>query len=129
MNILKILRTQDCVYWGPESVDRKGRNVFPEPVDCKCRWVDDNQLFMQKDGTQGMSRAFVDLDLVPAIDGVLRKGKIADLPDSVKPAANGGIWNPFKIPGSWKVRGTPRVPKVRAKDDDDPNKTLMRAVL
>jgi len=131
VNILKRLRVQDAVYWAPGGVDAKGRSVYAEPVAIKCRWIDKAELFIMPDGSQGVSKSFVDMDRLPKLDGVLARGKLKDLPASVlsSTAGNNGLPNPLKWKEAWKIRATPRVPGFRVKDDTDPNKTLLRAIL
>lgn len=123
VNVLKRLRTQDAVYWAPlgKGTDT-GQEEYADPVDIKCRWADDWETVVMIGGSEGNINAVVDCDRVLEKDGLLRKGTVDDLDEAT-------LADPFATAGTWKIRRFARVPKVRAKDDTDPDKTLMRAFL
>lgn len=123
MNILRRLRTQDAIYWAPLGISADtGQETYAAPAAIKCRWADTVELVTFRDGTQGASTAIVDCDRVPEEGGVLRKGRLSEMSVALTAA-------PFALPGSWKIQSVHRVPKVRAKADDNPDKTLLRAIL
>lgn len=122
MNILKVLRTQKATYWPPARTDPgTGRTAYGPAVNIKCRWTDCAELVTFRDGNTGATNSFVDCDRVVEEDGVLRKGWAAT------PYA--ADLDPLSLDGSWKIRKVDRVPQVRGKNDTNPNKTLIRAVL
>jgi hypothetical protein len=59
------LLTQTATYWGWSGGDGYGSRTFLAPVQIDCHWEDAQELFIDKDGRQVVSRAkvFVDRDL------------------------------------------------------------------
>lgn len=70
---------QRCVYWGNPVEDGYGSKIFDAPIELPCRWEDMQQVIVETDGTQSLSRAvvFVDVDLDE--DGLLWLGTLNDL--------------------------------------------------
>lgn len=129
IRLIRSMRTQTAVYWAPFRVDEFGKQEYAAPAQMKCRWVDKAEFFNTKDGSQAVSSAFVYCDRIVKIDGVLWLGKLSDVPAEAKPAANGGLWKPLKVDDAWIIRQFNRTPILRATNNTDPDRTVMKAVL
>jgi hypothetical protein len=102
-NLLK----QRAVYWTPLGQDpQTGVMQFDEAIEVKCRWVDDNQLFINANGEEAVSKCLVMVDRDMEIGGVLWLGNLVDLEDQDEPMENEGA----NIIQGWK-----KVPDVAAK--------------
>jgi len=83
------------VYWAPLQddegnpiTDPQGDQLYDDPVDLPCRWEDSVELFVTKTGTQitSKSKIYVGVDLKE--DGIVHKGKKADVLDLDDPLQN-----------------------------------------
>ena len=70
---------QRCVYWGNPIEDGYGSKTYDPPIEIACRWEDMQQIIVEADGSQSLSRAvvFVSIDLDE--DGLLWLGTLNDL--------------------------------------------------
>lgn len=105
MNIKRKLR-QFAVYWAPAEADETGRQGYAGPVEIKCRWEDVQQLQEEANaGDNWVSKSTVYVDRELQLQGVLWKGKLADLPTPAEPFAN---------PGAEEIKKRSSLPDARA---------------
>jgi hypothetical protein len=106
-NLLKRVCKQDCVYWAPSAVGTDGQvTEYEDPVDLKCRWEDVQEVYIDKDGNEKVSRSrvFVLQDVKPL--GVLWLGTIEQLTTTD---------DPFVNEGAYEIRQFDKTPDFKAK--------------
>jgi len=111
MSILKKARAQTCVYWGKPintGIDTK----FPLPVECKCRWDDDQVLVRTDKNEEYLSDATVLLDKITVIGGFLWLGTLTELQSRF----GTGIDDPINIPGAKEIKHTETMPMLGIKN-------------
>jgi hypothetical protein len=101
------LLVQRAVYWPPTGEDPEtGAAGYGEPVEIRCRWVDQNTLFTKPNTELGVSRCQVMVDRDLEIGGVLNLGTLEDVTD---------LDEPLKNPGANIIQGWTKIPDDRAK--------------
>lgn len=76
----KRLLKQYAVYWPPVGTDDFGSITYGPAVEVRCRWEEVNELYINKNGAQAVSKSKVYVDRLLELDGMLWKGEKADLP-------------------------------------------------
>jgi hypothetical protein len=110
LDILDSARNQDAVYWPPAGTDRQGQVKYGPPVGLRVWWADTNELIVDKNGQQRVSRSKVlgpdqpaDVDF--KVDGILKLGTVASL---------GGVdlTKPRAIPDAFVIYKADKTPTV-----------------
>ena len=96
---------QTVVYWGNPQPDGYGGYVFDAAVEISARWQDKQQLFVDRQGNEAVSRAVVYVDRDVDIGGYLYLGTLDDL-DSVQEA------DPYDVSGAWPIRAFAKTPDI-----------------
>jgi hypothetical protein len=99
------MRKEHCVYWEHDGDDPSGQPTFKDPVECKCRWQQQNVEFVDKDGRTAVSKAVVYMDREVKLGSRLWYGKLEDVDSESNPNLN---------EGAYEVRGQGRMPNLRA---------------
>jgi len=91
-NILLKNLNQTATYWANPVKDGYGGNTFTAPTTIDCRWSDTQELFIDAQGEEKLSRALVHVgqDLVP--------GEFLYLGTSTEA-------NPKDVDGAWEIKG------------------------
>ena len=69
---------QRCIFWAITGFDQYGQPTYDEPVDIDCRWEDEIQEYIDKDGNQKLSKSVVYVDRNMEVGGVLLLGSLDD---------------------------------------------------
>jgi len=90
MEIVNDMRQQTCVYWRTTGRDSGGNLTYDTPRELRVRWLDTNEVFIDRNGAQKVSKSkvFVGEDLKP--DDVLRYGLLTEVTKPTKPLLNPG---------------------------------------
>jgi hypothetical protein len=122
MSILVRMLRQDCVYWAPSGFDDFGQPIYAPPVHLKCRWEDDSQAFMNREGVMELSKAVVYVAAVSDTEEVEEEGilwlaitptKLNNAPpplDQINPSLK-----PFDNVGAAEVRRFAKLPDLKAR--------------
>lgn len=106
MRILDTMRQQKAVYWEPSGTDDYGNPKYSDPIELKVRWEDTAAEYLDKGGETAVSRSKIMMkDEHLKLDGILWKGKLADLIDDVNPYAN---------PGASEINQLSEIPTLKA---------------
>jgi len=104
---------QDAVYWPSPTPDGYGRSTFGTPVDIKVFWVWEQEMFLDIDGDEILSKAvvYIDRDLTRGNDGwgFLWLGKTTD---------SGYNADPTSLVDAGKIRSFVKHPDIRARHFD-----------
>lgn len=76
----KLLQT--AVYWGNPVNNGYGGFNYDDPIEIKCRWEESNQVVVEMNGEQVISRAIVYTDTDLQENGVLFLGDMEDIIES-----------------------------------------------
>lgn len=116
MTVFAQMMEQDATYWPPGQNDGFGTLSFANitPVQIKCRWQQDNQLYRDAQGVERVSDGVVYTSILVEEQGWLAEG-IA--------AAGATGTDPRDIMGSQEVRRVYASPSLQA------DETLYKAVL
>ena len=104
MSVIRKMRRQAAVYWAPLGLDAYGRPGLALPVQLSCRWDDVMEEYLDKDGNTQISNAIVYPEIAPLLGGVLWKGLLSQLTDTV---------NPFNNLGAWVINKVQQIPNFR----------------
>lgn len=113
MDLLDDMRKQYAVYWAPIGVNDYNHTVFGVAAELRVRWDDVQVAFVDKKGGARTSRSVVYVDRTLELDGVLWKGRLADVPDQ---------YDPFRNPDAWEIQQFNEVVTI---DNDDTLRTAM----
>lgn len=123
MQLLKKIRKQKVVYWGP-PVNTGDQMKFPYPVECKCRWDDKTGVIQLRKGGEYISGATVLMDRIVVEDGYLLLGTLADML-----AKYADCVDPREIGGALIIKRTETLPLLGAKNLTNINKVAHWAYL
>lgn len=73
MNLLSFYK-QSATYWAPGAPDGFGGKSFSAPVTIKCRWTFKEDMIINDQGDEILSRGFLYSDTVIALGGYLYLG-------------------------------------------------------
>lgn len=98
---------QAAVYWGNPSSDGYGGRTFDDPVEINVRWSDRQEMFVDTQAREQVSRAvvYVATDLV--IGGYLYLGALADLSSAEE-------GDPLSISTAYEIRSISKTPDIGA---------------
>lgn len=74
---------QTALYWGNPTPDGFGGYTFDTPIEIKCRWENQQELFINVDGEEQHSEAVVYVDRALGVEGFLMLGDFNDLSSSL----------------------------------------------
>lgn len=103
---LRRMLKQDAVYWAYLGSDEFGQAVLADPIQIKCRWIDQESMFTGADGSQLLSVAKIYPDRMLTLEGFLMKGTLLDLDSDQEPAY--GI-------SAFPIRAVEEHPDLKAK--------------
>lgn len=86
-----------AVYWEPLPPDSSGQRTFATGVELPCRWINDSVTFLDRQGNQAASKAYIYFKQVLFELGFVYRGTLAGLTDIQKV-------NPIKVKGAWEIR-------------------------
>lgn len=104
MKIKKFLK-QKAVYWGTPVPNGFGGFTYAEPVEISVRWTEKQELFLNYNGEQVLSRAKLMLDQDVVVRGMLALTTLVELSSSQAPGDN----------AAYEIRAFQKMPDVRAK--------------
>ena len=104
MKIKKFLK-QKAVYWGAPVPNGFGGFSYADPIEIAVRWTDKQELFLNYNGEQVLSRAKLMLDQDVEVRGMIALITLAALDTGQLPEDNGGL----------EIRSFQKMPDVRAK--------------
>jgi len=110
MQILKKVRKFPCVYWGP-AVNTGKELVYPLPVQCKCRWEDEQEVIQLQNGGEYISKSLVLMDRLVDVDGYLFYGSLDDMK-----AKYGNCVDPREIVEARIIQKVLTIPTLKAKN-------------
>jgi hypothetical protein len=101
---------QTAVYWGNPVNNGYGGFTYDEPVEIDCRWEDRNEIFVDANGDETVSKSVVivlqDMDL----EGRLFLGTLDSIYDSLESSA--ATIDPTTIAGAHFIRRFDRIPRL-----------------
>lgn len=110
MQILKKVRKFPCVYWGP-PVNTGKELKYPLPVECKCRWEEEQEVIQLQNGGEYTSKTNVLMDRLVVVDGYLFYGSLADMR-----AQYGNCVDPREIVEARIIQKVLTIPTLKAKN-------------
>ncbi|MCK4858882.1 MAG: hypothetical protein KAT58_12990 [candidate division Zixibacteria bacterium] len=98
---------QTAVYWGNPQSDGYGGRTFDDAVELDVRWQDRQELFVDAQGREQISRAvaYVATDL--DIGGYLYLGELADLSSAEE-------GDPLSVSTAYEIRAISKTPDIGA---------------
>ena len=105
---------QTAVHWPTPTKDGFGKLTYGTAVEISVRWEEKNELFLNQEGKQQVSRAIVYVDRDMVIDEYLYLGELTDLSTQEKSNPNLEVYA-YSIKGfkkSVSINGTEYVRKV-----------------
>lgn len=96
----------DIVYWGTPSPDGFGGATFADYVDLKGRWEDRNDLFIDTEGKESMTKAVVYVTQDMDLGGWLFKGLTTDISSADQDA-------PQDVDNAYEIRGFKKVSNMK----------------
>ena len=104
MKIKKFLK-QKAVYWGAPVPNGFGGFSYSDPIEIAVRWTDKQELFLNYNGEQVLSRAKLMLDQDVEVRGMIALTTLAALDMGQLPEEN----------AAYEIRAFQKMPDVRAK--------------
>jgi len=101
---------QTAVYWGNPVNDGYGGLTYNDPVEVYCRWEDKNEIFIDTNGNELVSKSVVYVTQDVDNNGYLYLGTLDSILDSLESSAT--PINPINILGAYKIRRFDRIPKL-----------------
>lgn len=99
---------QTVVFWGTPSADGYGGFTYADPVELNARWEDRQELFINAQGREELSRAIVYVDADVEAGGYLYLGELDDF-DSSAPV-------PTENASAYMIKAFQKIPNLRATD-------------
>ena len=79
MAFLDSFLNQIAVYWPTPVKDGYGKLSFGTPIEINCRWQQKNELFLNSEGKETLSRAVIYPDQDVEVEGYMYLGRLTDL--------------------------------------------------
>lgn len=95
-----------AVYWAPLESGGDGQPTYDDPVEISCRWREETQQMVGRDGTEWTSQIMVVVDRDVEEQGVLWLGTFSELEDAGDPFGNEDAWRIQKFKKTSDLRGT-----------------------
>ncbi len=92
---------QTATYWANTGSNGFGWFTFSTPVQINCRWIDKQELILDKDGKESLSDAVVSVDQDMSLSDYLYLGTSA--------AAD-----PKDVSGTYEIKKTKKTPNLKA---------------
>ena len=106
-----MLRYDKCVYWPPNpgglTSDDFGKPINANLVELQCRWENDEEEFIDREGRHQVAHTRVYL---PSDAGVVTGGILWHGPISAIDIRN---INPYEYDGAWEIRHVKSIPKLK----------------
>lgn len=106
MTYLTETHKQTMIYWANPITDGFGGYTYTAPVDITGRWEEKQELFLDTEGKEILSRAMVYLSQDVSLGGFLYLGALADLASSIDET------HPKNVDGSFEIRQFTKIPDV-----------------
>lgn len=105
MSIITRMLRQRAVYWGNPRPDDDGMGgyQYDGAVEIKCRWEDKQELFIDPEGREQLSRSIIYADRDLVVGGQLWLGLLTDVPGQ----------NPELIAAAMKILQFAKLPNLR----------------
>lgn len=97
---------QTAVLWTNPVLDGFGGRTFDDGIEIACRWENRQELFVDAQGRQVLSRAVVFVDRDIAVHDFLFLGELSDLAS--------GEDQPFTNTNAFEVRAYKSIPSLKA---------------
>lgn len=101
-NLLK----QKAVLWRALGTDNAGNDLYDTPVQIRCRWEQNTEVFLDRMNQQQVSKSIVFIDRDAEDKDILWLGKLANLTD---------LSVPFNNPDAWAIQRMDKVPNAEGK--------------
>lgn len=88
---LKSKLLQKAVYWPRPTINKQGQKTFGVPIQIDCHWEDEQEIRIDKNGKEWMTKSKVYTDHPIVAEGVLWEGEFKDVTDRVTPFNNPDI--------------------------------------
>jgi hypothetical protein len=122
VRIIKRMRRQTAVYWGPGGEGEQGQRIYADPVEIKCRWEQVEEEYLDMGGNRQLSRARVYVGTAVERLGVLwLPPNSVKLEDGAALAQLTDAVHPFSNDGAFEIRLVETLPvlRVRKNKPDD----------
>lgn len=100
------LRQAAC-YWGNPQSDGYGGRTFDDPVEIDVRWVDRQEMFVDTQAREQVSRAVVCVAIDLDVGGYLYLGTLVDLSSAEE-------GDPLSVSAAYEIRAISKTPNIRA---------------
>jgi hypothetical protein len=100
---------QTAVYWPSPIKDGYGQLTFGTAIEIDCRWRDINELFLDRDGKEALSKSIVHVDQDVELEGYLYLGELTDLSAQE-------LVNPILKTNAYPIRSYKKTPGINAND-------------
>lgn len=107
MTYLTKLHKQTIIYWANPTTDGFGGYTYTAPVDIIGRWEEKQEMFLDKEGKETLSRAMVYLSQDVSLGGFLYLGALADLASPIDET------HPKNVSGTFEIRQITKIPDVK----------------
>lgn len=97
---------QTAVYWGNPQSDGYGGRTFDDAVEISVRWADRQEMFVDTQARERVSRAVVYAAIDLMVGGYLYLGELADLSSAEE-------GDPLSISTAYEIRAFSKTPNVR----------------
>ena len=98
---------QAAVFWGNPRSDGYGGRTFDDPVEIDVRWADRQEMFVDTQKREQISRAVVHTATDLVVGGYLYLGTLADLSSAEE-------GDPLSISAAYEIRAFSKTPNIRA---------------
>lgn len=96
---------QDVTYWGSPVSDGRGGFTFADPVLCKGRWEDKQEVFVDSKREEKVSSAVIYLDQDVEVDGYIALGDFTN---------DSAYEDPVDVDTAYKIRAFGKIPNLKA---------------
>lgn len=98
---------QTAVYWGNPQSDGYGGRTFDDAVEISVRWSDRQEMFIDTQAREQVSRAVVHVATDLAVGGYLYLGELADLSSAEE-------GDPLSVSTAYEIRSLSKTPDIGA---------------
>lgn len=107
-NFLTKNLVQTCVYWGTPAANGYGGYIYADGVEINARWEDRQEIFINAQGREDLSRAVVYVDTDVEVGGYLYLGELDDF-DSSDP-------EPTENASAYMIKAFSKIPNLKGTD-------------
>lgn len=98
---------QIAVFWGNSQSDGYGGRTFDDAVEISVRWSNRQEMFVDTQAREQVSRAVVHTAIDLEVGGYLYLGELADLSSAEE-------GDPLSISTAYEIRAFSKTPSIRA---------------